>query len=251
MNHSSINGATINGAFGDTTVRSYVNLIAAAFITVNPRVWRRDTVDIQASADIGPVVGRAYRRSVELVIAQAVIVPGYRLYVRFSEVCQAIADITLTARKHARNVATLTAVANIAIKAHKQARNALLVTGVADIYARVIGRVRSALVVTGEAKIDASGRVKPRTKVASPVGFFAQAQIDATGYIQRRSALTVEAIAQIDANLRARVRDLVICYALADILAQAEKYKRIPFDRNAPAERTYVIPAIQTYYVVT
>lgn len=251
MNSSSFNGATINGAFGDATVRSYVNLIATAFIVANARVLRKSIVNIEARADIGPVVGRAYMRSMEVVIAQAVINPGYRVYVKFNEVCQAIADITITARNQVRNVATLSAAASITLTARNRARSVVTLQAYADIVARVLSRIRSAVSVTGQAQIENTATVKAPTPVLSPVGVSARAQIQAAGYVRRRDAIDLEANALVVARLSARIRGPVICYASANILAQFEVYRRLPFDRNAPDERTYVVPAIQTYYVVT
>lgn len=252
MNSSGFNATTINGSSSDVNIRSVVLLIAAAFITSGNRVFRKDTMNLQVQATVTTAVGRVWFRDVLAAQGEASVSVVHRLIVRSIATAEAVATIVVLAYRRARDVlGAQAAVQGDAVAASKRASG--FVRAIAEAVVATTARLYARDEASAQALVGiaVSGAVRPRTNVFSPISAPAQATITANSVLYARGPVAASAEAGVTAIVNARSRAPVSATATASIFATATGVKRIPFDRNAPDERTYVVPAIQTYYVVT
>lgn len=247
MNRSGFNAATINGGYGDSTVRSVVLAYAAAFITASNRVLRKDSLTLTPTATVTTAVGRVYAKSPQDLQVQASISFGYRAYIRFTETCQAAASIVNTAYKRALNAAGINVQVSIALTAHKRASGMVEIAPRASISYASRGMVRLDAAFTASASIVANATVKVQTYVRDTFNVLAIASVIAVATRRARDPLAATGEAHVTANGMVRLRDALNVQARAVVLANSEAFRMIPFDRPAPADRVLVMPPTETH----
>jgi hypothetical protein len=253
VNSSNFNASTINGAIGDVTIRSVVNAFASAFITSGNRVFRKDSLNVTASATVAGAIGRVWFRDSLSVTGVAEIDFMARMRSRSVEVVSAVASISMQAFWWARSVLTVSAaVQDVSSTARIRARSVL------DVQARAsgefsakkfVGLALNTEPIQARAEISITGQlVKPQTLIPAPVSVPAQAFIVATLKGLIRDSFPATATADILATLKGRVRSATPVSAQAVIYASSGTNRQIPFDEPAPGERTFYVPAIDNIF---
>jgi hypothetical protein len=238
VNRSNLNTANINGAVLDPVQRGFVALVAAAIIDINRRALVRGPLTSNPTAST-TLIGRALRRAVELVTPTADVDAVGRGFV--------FGEVNTTAR------ATITAVGTAQppgfgfLKANVTPRASI---------ALVPRKLRKLFVTsTPRAQIAITGNLS-YTIHPGEVDVLARAVVTATGerYAKANGSAAVIGRANIaltGKNYYSLILGSASVVGRAQVVIDFEVRKQIPYDEDAPDERTMLLPEQDRTMVVT
>lgn len=252
MNHGSFNQISINGSLGDTTVRIVTSAIAVAYVTAGGWVKRRNEAITEATASITGIGGRVYYFSKVDVVIESTVTYIARSYRRFISLLDSSATVVLTAKKWAREPITLGLLGSVVNTARKYARDVVGSSASASASGLTTVYTRSPVSTQAEASITNNAKFISYTYVTSPVSVVGSALTSASSVLYRREALGATATASVTAAGRRSVREAVTPNAVAQIyLSVGVTYKQIPYDEPATADNTFVVPFVETTFIVS
>jgi hypothetical protein len=257
MNGHTFNGAVLNGASTATfTIRAVINMVAEALVATNNRVNRKDNLNLTASAVVTNAIGRVRFRDSLAVQVSAQVSIVERMRARAVSAVSAVADIVTGAYWYARSIVTVQAVAqDVQSTARVRARDEVNISASANSGYVAKNFVKFGLYASPPqaiASITVNGLVKPRTNITAPLSLPASAVIVSNSLLRSRGPVSFSAEAFITPRLPIiRLRAPVNAPAVASIIANAAGFKQIPFDRVAPAERQFFVPAVQNQFSVS
>lgn len=252
MNSHAINGASINGSGGATTVQTTVSLVARAVVSGVYSIKRRITGVPQASA---VVLGGGRIRSREpvfLVQARARAATVGKVMRRGLAPATSTASTSMLGRVRARITGVYQGFAQTAINPRRtvtMTRQAAQASAVATLIA--IRRVASPANVQAWAMTAFSGvGAKGLTTVRSVMPAVAVSSITIATTIYTRPRAAVVAQARAVALPRVLMRSPVAVTATAFTDVDASAFKRLPFDEPAPEERVFRVPSAANVFFV-
>jgi hypothetical protein len=233
MNRGTLNSYTLNSrAARGGAVRVAADLLAEAFVLVQARVLRRFNEAVEASAQIGPVVGRKFAKGPINV--------------------EVTADILIGSLSFIRDVFAATGQAVVSFVGGVGRREPMAPSGSASV--NLIGRVfrKQPAAVTGEAVIVANYKRWLR----APVDFLGETEIVLTArsftlrFLRAATDFIGEALAV--AGFRVAIRQPTGFVGEARVRLAAGVQNDFPYDEDAPSERTFIVaPENNLFYVVS
>lgn len=163
---------------------------------------------------------------------------------RVAVILTAVAQIAINPRALVRGVVASSPMASIGIAGRALARAMVVVQPAAQIVITGLDRFYGKVTATAHAVASIISTVFPRRWVSHPVTVTAKAMPVVTGKILSRAPVTTNAMASISMPGKmfySIVHGVVTVQGRASITVDFSTYKQLPFDENAPDERTMLV----------